>query len=283
MERAAAADAAYPLVLLDATMPDVDGFAVAEQIQRRPALAGAAIMMLTSGGRSGDGARCHALGVTTHVTKPITQSDLLDAILIAVGQRSPHSELRSLPADGGGADARTDTSAATTRAAVPLHVLLAEDNVVNQRLAVRILEKRGHTVSVAATGTQAVAAFEREPFDVVLMDVQMPEMDGLEATAEIRRRERAPRDASPRDEALHEERERRPHIPIIAMTAHAMKGDEGRCLAAGMDGYICKPIDAQRLLSVIATLVTPGGPTAPPTEDATNIANTDDAAEGAAR
>jgi two-component system sensor histidine kinase/response regulator len=135
---------------------------------------------------------------------------------------------------------------------------LAEDNVVNQKLAVRLLEKRGHSVVVAATGTEAVAAIERAPFDVVLMDVQMPEMDGFEATAEIRRRETlVVRDT------LHERRETPQHVPIIAMTAHAMKGDEERCLQAGMDAYVSKPIQADGLCAVIAALVPDRAETTP--------------------
>ena len=123
-----------------------------------------------------------------------------------------------------------------------LRILLAEDNIVNQRLAVRLLEKQGHTVEVANNGREALAALDRAPFDLVLMDVQMPEMDGFEATVAIREHELG----------------RRAHIPIVAMTAHAMKGDEERCLQAGMDAYVSKPIDGQRLLRTIDKLIAAG-------------------------
>jgi two-component system sensor histidine kinase/response regulator len=263
MRRAAAAGIAYPLVLLDAIMPEIDGFAVAEQIRRQPELAGATIMMLTSGGHSGEVARCRALGVTAYLIKPIKQSDLLDAILIAVGQRSFESEPCRVNAvasrkNGGAAEGPMVATDDALRAAAPLRILLAEDNVVNQRLAVRMLEKRGHLVAVAATGREAVAAFERERFDVVLMDVQMPEMDGLEATAEIRRREQQSSVTSDQSSVADHwslVTDDSPHIPIIAMTAHAMKGDEERCLQAGMDGYVAKPIQAAKLFEALAALV----------------------------
>ncbi len=135
----------------------------------------------------------------------------------------------------------------------PLRVLLAEDNAVSQRLTVRLLEKRGHTTVVAATGKEALAALEREPFDLVLIDVQMPEMDGFEATAAIREREKT---------TGH-------HIPIVAMTAHAMTGDEKRCLQAGMDGYVAKPIQIPQLLQAIARLTATTVPVASKGEIAT--------------
>jgi two-component system sensor histidine kinase/response regulator len=263
LARAAAAGAAYPLVLLDAIMPDVDGFAVAAQIRRRPEWAGATIMMLTSGGQGGDVARCRALGVTAYLVKPIKQSDLLDAILNALstppeGRVGEDAEVRGLSVAPGS----PPPAAVSGRR---LHILLAEDNVVNQTLAVRLLEKRGHRVVVAATGTQAVAAFDREPFDVVLMDVQMPEMDGFEATAAIREREAdlVKREALVVRHTLPERCETRRHIPIIAMTAHAMKGDEERCLQAGMDAYVSKPIQADGLCAVIAALVPDSAETTP--------------------
>jgi signal transduction histidine kinase/DNA-binding response OmpR family regulator len=214
MMHAVAAGTPFPLVLIDVHMPDMDGFELAETIIHTPELAGATIMMLSSADLTGEAARCRELGVAAFLTKPIRQAELLDAMRLALGGVARAESMTVVHSDAIEPSSRR------------LHVLLAEDNVVNQRLAVRLLEKRGHTVVVANNGREALAALEREPFDLVLMDVQMPEMDGFEATAAIRARERATG----------------AHIPIVAMTAHAMRGDEERCLAAGMDDYIAKPI-----------------------------------------
>jgi len=212
----------FDLVLLDAQMPELDGFEVAGRIRERADLAGATIMMLTSGGQYGDRSRCRELGVAAYLTKPVKQSDLFDAIGLALGRMSI-KPVRPAPLPQG--------SAAVT----PLRILLAEDNVVNQRVAVGLLKKRGHHVVVAGTGLAALAAMETEPFDLVLMDVQMPEMGGFEATAAIRARE--------------EGTARRTRI--VAMTAHAMSGDRERCAAAGMDGYLPKPIVPAALFEVV--------------------------------
>jgi signal transduction histidine kinase/CheY-like chemotaxis protein len=212
----------FVLVLLDANMPDLDGFAVAEEIRYHQELAGATIMMLTSSGQYGDAARCRELGVGTYLTKPIKQADLLEAIYRALDRQSAESKIQPIAAG--------DSSPAQR-----LNVLVAEDNPVNQRVAVGLLGKRGHTVTVANNGREAIEALERERFDVVLMDVQMPEMGGLEATAVIRDRERRVGG----------------HTRIVAMTAHAMKGDRDRCLAAGMDGYLSKPVDPKALFAAI--------------------------------
>lgn len=180
-------------------------------------------MMLASDRRAGDAARCRELGVACYLTKPITQSELLDAILVALGQRA-HEAAPAAPV----------VDPAVSPATRSLRILLAEDNAVNEALAVRLLEKRGHGVVVARNGREVLEAFGQVGpggFDAVLMDVQMPEMDGLEVTTAIRGREKATG----------------AHIPIIAMTAHAMAGDRERCLAAGMDGYIAKPIRAAEL------------------------------------
>src|SRR5204862_1214059 len=166
----------FDLMLLDAQMPDLDGFEVAARIAEGTDLAGAMIMMLTSGGQYGDVSRCRALGVAAHLTTPVKQSDLFEAICLALG-RTTTRPMRSAPAGPG------------TAAAKSLRILLAEDNVVNQRVAVGLLERRGHRVVVAGTGLEALAAMETDRFDAVLMDVQMPEMGGLEATAAIRERE----------------------------------------------------------------------------------------------
>ena len=198
-------------------MPNMDGFALVEQIRQRPELSTATIMMLTSAGHRGDAARCEELGVAAYLLKPIRQSELREAIARVLGARK-HEGAIPLITRFSLQDAREPDSS--------LSVLLAEDNLVNQRLAVRLLEKRGHRVVVAATGLEALKALEKETFDLVLMDVQMPEMDGLEATAAIREKEKGT--------GLRQ--------PVVALTAHAMKGDREKCMAGGMDGYLTKPI-----------------------------------------
>ena len=234
LRRAADAGEPYPVVLLDAMMPDLDGFAVAARIRDDPRLAGVTILMLSSADRPGETARCAELGVAAYLRKPIKQSELLDAILRALGQLT----------EGPPATAAAEPVPEVSR---PLRVLLAEDVEVNQVLAVALLRKRGHTVAVANNGQEAVAAWEREPFDLILMDVQMPELDGLAATAAIREREKATG----------------AHIPIVALTAHAMAGDRERCLAAGMDGYVTKPVRAAELFGAIAALFGGPGPDRP--------------------
>ena len=213
----------FVLVLLDANMPGLDGFGVAENIAAHPELAGATIMMLTSSGQYGDAARCRALGISAYLTKPIRQAELLEQICHVLERTT-----RQLPP----ADAGAPAAPANVRSA---NILLAEDNLVNQRVAVGLLTRRGHTVSVANNGREAVELLAGGPFDLVLMDVQMPEMGGFEATALIRERE-AGADTRTR---------------IVAMTAHAMTGDRERCLAAGMDGYLAKPIDQALLFEVV--------------------------------
>jgi two-component system sensor histidine kinase/response regulator len=226
LERATDSGDPFSLILVDGNMPEMDGFALAERIKTMPACGGATIMMLTSGGQRGDAARCRELGVAAYLVKPIRQGDLLNAILEALGtvpiKKAPLISLHTLP-----------TSQRRLR------ILLAEDNSVNQRLAVRLLEKRGHSVAVANNGREALAALEKEPFQLILMDVQMPEMDGMEVTARIRALEKGTGK----------------HIPILAMTAHAMQGDRERCLAGGMDGYFSKPIRILALHEMIEQVV----------------------------
>ena len=224
----------YPLVLLDGHMPGMDGFEVARKIKADPALAGATIMMLTSDRQTGDAARCRELGIKIYLVKPIGQSDLLDGILNALGTQL--SESTSLEA-----------SASQAKPARPLRLLLVEDNVVNCELALRLLHKRGHVVVVATNGREALGLLEAQGFanfDAVLMDVQMPEMDGMEATAAIR----------------VEEKTLGTHMPIIGVTAHAMKGDRERCLQGGMDGYVSKPIRPDALFSELERLVPSSAP-----------------------
>jgi len=226
LERARAEGRPFQLVLLDARMPDLDGFAVAERIRRDPALAGVTMMLLTSDVMSGDLARCRTLGVARHLVKPFTPSELLNSILLALGQSIEPAAPSTAPRD------------APSRR---LHVLVAEDNAVNQRVIVRLLEKMGHIPIVAYNGQEALDAYESRPFDVVLMDVQMPVMDGLTATQMIRQ-----------SEARHPGRRR---LPIMALTAYAMRGDRERCLAAGMDEYLTKPVKPEELSAALNRLV----------------------------
>jgi two-component system, sensor histidine kinase and response regulator len=216
----------FSLILTDMHMPKMDGFTLIEHIRKRPELATATIMMLTSAGHRGDAARCQELGVAAYLLKPIRQSELREAIARVLGA----------PVQNGALPLITRFSLHDGRdPAASLRVLLAEDNAVNQRLAVRLLEKRGHHVVVAGNGAEALEAMEKHVFDLVLMDVQMPEMDGLEATAAIRGKEKVSGK----------------HQPIIALTAHAMKGDREKCIAGGMDGYLTKPIRPQELDDVL--------------------------------
>ena len=227
LDRARTSGRTFRLVLLDARMPDVDGFAVAERIRDEPALVGVTVMLLTSDVMSGDLARCRALGVARHLIKPFTPSDLLNAVLIALGQSVEPTA--PFPPAARGASARR------------LHVLVAEDNAVNQRVITRLLEKMGHIPIVAFNGQEAVEAYESRPFDVALMDVQMPVMDGLAATKAIRE-----------SEARHPGRRR---LPIMALTAYAMRGDRERCLAAGMDDYLTKPVKPEELATALSRLL----------------------------
>jgi PAS domain S-box-containing protein len=228
MRRAASSGDPFPLVLLDACMPEMDGFAVAEQIRRDPELAGATVMMLSSADRAGDASRCRGLGVACYLRKPVTQSELFDAILTAMG---------AVPLDEGASPRASLAGAVQGRRS--LRVLLAEDNEVNQLLAVKTLQRRGHTVVVAADGHEALAALESEAVDLVLMDIQMPGMDGFAATAAIREREKLTGG----------------RVPIVALTAHAMKGDRERCLAAGVDAYVSKPLRVEELFEAISRLL----------------------------
>ncbi len=209
LQIAAQAGRPFPLVVLDVMMPDVDGYVVAEKIKENPATAGAAILMLTSGNSTGESQRCRDLGVAAFMVKPIQQSELFDAIITGLTPSRVVKEVSPPIA----------TPWSPTRP--PLRILLAEDNVVNQRVAVMTLEKIGHKVSVAGHGKAALQILDTEEIDIVLMDVQMPIMSGEEATACIRDQERGTG--------------RR--LPIIAMTAHAMKGDRERCLSSG-DGRL---------------------------------------------
>jgi signal transduction histidine kinase/DNA-binding response OmpR family regulator len=220
----------FALVLTDVHMPGMDGFDLVERIHNAPGLAPASILMLTSGEQAGDLERCRRLGVSLYLTKPVRREDLRSAIATALSG-DPRNRARRRGA------AEAAASIETTPAKMPLglRILLAEDNPVNQRVALRLLERDGHQVTIAGNGKEALQAFEMQTFDLILMDVQMPEMDGFEATAEVRARERVTGR----------------HIPIVAMTAHAMTGDRERCLAAGMDDYLPKPIHSTDLRKLL--------------------------------
>jgi len=225
LEGANATGNPFSLVLSDVHMPEMDGFDFVTQMKNTPSLSNTVVLMLTSGERPGDQAHWRELGVEFALTKPVAREDLRSAIITAIGRTREAPE----PAP------RIPPRPISFRSGPKLRVLLAEDNLVNQRLAIRMLEKSGHQVALAGNGRQAVDALAQSEFDVVLMDVQMPEMDGFEATAEIRRREKISG----------------AHMPIIAMTAHAMTGDRERCIAAGMDDYISKPIRADLLMDLL--------------------------------
>jgi PAS domain S-box-containing protein len=212
----------YALILTDMHMPNMDGFTLIERIRQRPELSTAVIMMLTSSGHRGDAVRCQELGVAAYLLKPIRQHELREAIARVLSAREQKGAFPLITRYSLG-----DTPESTAA----LRVLVAEDNAVNQRLTMRLLEKRGHQATLTTNGRQAVEALANQTFDLILMDVQMPEMDGFEATAAIREREK----------------HNGTHIPIIALTAHAMKGDRERCMLAGMDGYLSKPIRPQEL------------------------------------
>lgn len=248
----------FPLLLTDVNMPEMDGFMLAEEICRtRSSLETAAelpkIIMLTSAGIHGDSERSRRLGVAAYLTKPVRQSELLNALMMVVGARveSP-APLKSEKVE----TAPPDRVLSVNRTA--LRILLAEDNAVNQRLAVRLLEKQGHAVAVAGTGRAALFLLEKEHFDLVLMDVQMPEMDGMEATQAIRSIEAEIANGtklSSSHSTFGRHRAAGTRIPIVAMTAHAMVGDRERCLAAGMDSYISKPVQPRQLFGVIAEMI----------------------------
>jgi PAS domain S-box-containing protein len=241
LEKSLRASQPFAVALVDGYMPDMDGFAVAERISLDHRYADMKLVMLTSASQPEDVARCRKLGISAYLTKPIKQSELFDVIITAIGQTE---------GEGPRAPKRSKRPRRTQRS---LHVLIAEDNQVNQLVAKRIFEKLGHQVTVVGNGREALSAVQAGNFDLVAMDVQMPEMDGLDATAAIRAWEKATGT----------------HTPILAMTAHAMKGDRERCLAAGMDGYTSKPIRIGDLEPAIAQLVNPSKPAEGPLPEAT--------------
>jgi CheY-like chemotaxis protein len=229
LQQAARASQPFALVLADAQMPAMDGFVLAQRIRSSAELADSkVILMLSSPGQRTGGTRWRELGIVSYVMKPVSRVTLANALLRALDTGSQGVE-------GGLASQSQPLSVAEPPPSVALRILLAEDNQINQLVARRLLEKQGHTVTIAGNGHEAVKLLDREDFDLVLMDVQMPEMDGFEATAAIRVKETGTGR----------------HIPIVAMTAHAMKGDEERCLQAGMDSYVPKPVTPAALFVAI--------------------------------
>jgi CheY-like chemotaxis protein len=229
METAVSGGNPYRLVLIDGNMPEMDGFQLAECIKRNPKLAGATILMLSPGLHSDDITRCKQLGISAYLIKPIRRLELLKVVVRVLDQKG----IFAAPAQ----EAEPWEKERHNR----LRILAAEDNRVNQRVLARMLEKEGHRVTLVEDGEAAIRASEETDFDVILMDVQMPVMDGLEATGSIRRRELTTGK----------------HVPIIALTAHAMKGDRERCLGGGMDAYVAKPVQKQELLHIIYQYSTP--------------------------
>ncbi len=240
LKAAQASGEPFRVILTDSRMPGMDGFEFAAAVQRDSTLAGTGILMLTSAGQPGEGARCRELGIAAYLLKPVLKGDLQSALLTALGKHT-----------GAGAPAQFVTRHSLREASRRLQVLVAEDNPVNEAVIVRVLQKMGHTPTMAHNGREALSLATNGKFDLVFMDVQMPEMDGLAATVAIR----------------ESEKRSRTHLPIFAMTAHAMKGDREQCLAAGMDGYITKPVhfsDIQQTLDAVAadlrTVVVPAAP-----------------------
>ena len=234
MRRAAENHEPFQAVLTDVHMPEMDGFDLVEQMKEAPDLTGSLVLMLTSGEHFGDLARCHQLGVSAYLVKPVRRADLRAALCQAIANDSH----RQQPA---GPRQEQPVPLIRERAGPKLRILLAEDNIVNQRVGLRILEKAGHQVAIVNNGKEALDALDGQAFDMVLMDIQMPEMGGFEATSHIRKKEIRTGG----------------HIPVVAMTAHAMAGYRERCLEAGMDDYITKPINAEALLSLIAAVCVP--------------------------
>jgi CheY-like chemotaxis protein len=219
------AEESFALILLDYHMPGMDGIELAQQIRSNPRFAPATILMLSSGSGPEEAIRARQTGIAVCLFKPFKQSELLATVLKALG-KGTRPEDRKSPA----------TTPAPSQEIPTLRILLAEDNPVNQMVATRLLEKQGHNVLTVENGRDAVAAAEKQSFDLALLDLQMPEMDGLQAVGLIRQNEKATG---------------RRRLPVIALTAHAMRGDRERCMAAGMDGYISKPINRKELFRVI--------------------------------
>lgn len=213
----------FALMITDVKLPDFDGFYLAEKLRSKEENKDLKIMMLTSVGKRGDGKRCQNLNIGSYLMKPVTQSDLLDSLALIFDKEDTLKKSAEL------------VTRHTLRERSPhLRILLAEDNLINQKLVIRILEKDGHKIEVANNGLEVLSLLKEKNYDVILMDIQMPEMDGYETTTHLRKFDKK--------------------IPIIALTAHAMKGDREKCMAAGMNSYLSKPIKAEELKSELLNI-----------------------------
>ena len=230
LKTAAVDGAGYDLAILDLLMPDMDGFELARAIKSDPSMAGINLVMLTSSGVRGDAATAHAAGIAAYLTKPVRQSQLFDCLTTVVSNSFNVGESSSVAVP----NLITKHNLREGKRMSNKLILIAEDNIVNQKVAVRQLQKLGYRADAVANGREAVEAVGRIPYDLVLMDCQMPEMDGYEATAEIRRLEGSLK-----------------RTPIVAMTAHALIGDREKSLAAGMDDHITKPVKQEELARVL--------------------------------
>lgn len=224
LEKASKTNFPFKVAIIDAHMPELDGFSLTKKINKHPRIQEIKTIMLTSAGMPGDAARCRKLGFSAYLTKPINPSDLLDAIILTLYPTKK-------------SEGQTQLITKHSLYESPLHfrILLAEDNEINQKLAVRLLEKKGYRVTVANNGQEVLSIWKKDPVDLILMDIQMPKMDGLEATMAIRKKEE----------------KTGKHIPIIAMTALAMQEDKKKCFEAGMDKYLTKPLNPKELFDTI--------------------------------
>ena len=216
----------FSLILVDVQMPEMDGFSLVDHINKEIKKYSPTIMMLTSLGIRGDASRCQKLGISVYLVKPVQQTELLDDIMLILGNKERQEE-----------STEVITRHTIRERRQSLRILLAEDNLINQKVVAKFLEKMGYQVSIAQNGVEAVSKVKKENFDLILMDVQMPEMDGFEATTAIRKIEKTSRK----------------HIPIIALTAHALKGDREKCVAAGASDYLAKPVNTEQLLAALRT------------------------------
>jgi CheY-like chemotaxis protein len=225
----------FAFVIIDAYMPGMCSFVIADYIKQHPDQAKSIIILLSSIDSRGDAAPWQKLGISTYLTKPVKQSELMNAINSVLGIGEPDKTFVPIPIEEKKPIIHHEAEESQPEISHGYRILIAEDNIVNQKVAYKILEKKGHNVMGVMDGEEALTALDKHIFDLILMDIQMPKMNGFEATAAIREKEK--RDGT--------------HMPIIAMTAHAMKGDRERCLEAGMDDYISKPLNPKELFTAI--------------------------------